>query len=170
MAKLGYIGLGAMGGRIADRLLAKGHAVAGHNRTKSKAQWLIDKGMVWCDTPRAVAEASDVVFSMVTDSPALQAIADGPDGVVAGLGRGKVWVEMSTVSPAASRELAEQVRGRGAEMLDVPVSGSILTLESGKLTMMVGGSEATFEQVKPLLMDIGMKATYVGGNGQAVTM
>jgi 3-hydroxyisobutyrate dehydrogenase-like beta-hydroxyacid dehydrogenase len=170
MANLGYVGLGVMGGRMADRLLSKGHTVTGNNRTKSKAQWLIDKGMKWGDTPRAVAEASDVVFCMVTDSAALESIANGPDGLVAGLGAGKVLIDMSTVSPAASRALAEKVRARGADMVDSPVSGSVITLEQGKLTMMVGGRAETFEKIKPLLLDIGPKATHVGDNGLAVSM
>ncbi len=170
MAKLGYVGLGAMGGRVADRLMGKGHTVTGYNRTKAKAQWLIDRGMAWADTPRTVAEASDVTFAMVTDSAALERIAHGPDGLLAGLGPGKVFIDMSTVSPATSQALAAKVRERGAEMLDVPVSGSILTLEQGKLTMMVGGDPAVFERVKPLLMDIGAKATYVGTHGLAVSM
>jgi 3-hydroxyisobutyrate dehydrogenase-like beta-hydroxyacid dehydrogenase len=126
--------------------------------------------MKWADTPRGVAESSDVVFSMVTDSSALEAIANGPDGIIAGLGPGKVWIDMSTVSPAASRALAEKARAKGADMVDSPVSGSVITLEQGKLTMMVGGKLETFEQIKPLLLDIGMKATHVGDNGLAVSM
>jgi len=155
---------------MAERLISKGHSVTGYNRTKSKAQWLVDRGMRWGDSPRAVAEAVDVVFVMVTDSAALEAVAYAADGLLAGLGRGKVVIDMSTVSPAASRALAAKVRERGADMVDVPVSGSILTLEQGKLTMMVGGKAETFEQVKPLLLDIGMKATHVGDNGLAVSM
>jgi 3-hydroxyisobutyrate dehydrogenase-like beta-hydroxyacid dehydrogenase len=159
-----------MGGRTAERLLAKGHAVTGYNRTKSKAQWLLEKGMQWGDSPRAVAAAADVTFVMVTDTKALNAVIDGPDGLLAGLGPGKVVVDMSTVSPEASRAVAEQVRARGAEMLDCPVSGSVSTLESGKATMMVGGDKATYEKVHPLLLDIGPKATHVGANGLAVSM
>jgi 3-hydroxyisobutyrate dehydrogenase-like beta-hydroxyacid dehydrogenase len=159
-----------MGGRMADRLMSKGHTVIGNNRTKSKAQWLIDRGMTWGDTPRAVAEKADVVFSMVTDSSALESIAYGADGIVAGLGPGKVLIDMSTVSPAASKALAEKVRAKGADMVDSPVSGSVITLEQGKLTMMVGGRAETFEKIKPLLLDIGPKATHVGDNGLAVSM
>jgi 3-hydroxyisobutyrate dehydrogenase-like beta-hydroxyacid dehydrogenase len=155
---------------MVDRLLGKGHSITGNNRTKSKAQWLIDKGMKWSDTPRGVAESADVVFSMVTDSAALESIANGPDGIVAGLGPGKVLIDMSTVSPAASKALAEKVRARGADMVDSPVSGSVITLEQGKLTMMVGGRAETFEKIKPLLLDIGPKATHVGDNGLAVSM
>src|SRR5262245_64544465 len=170
MANLGYVGLGVMGGRMVDRLMTKGHTVTGTNRTKSKAQWLLDKGMKWADTPRGVAESSDVVFSMVTDSSALESIANGPDGIIAGLGPGKLWIDMSTVSPAASRARSEKARAKGADMVDSPVSGSVITLEQGKLTMMVGGKLETFEQIKPLLLDIGMKATHVGDNGLAVSM
>jgi 3-hydroxyisobutyrate dehydrogenase-like beta-hydroxyacid dehydrogenase len=155
---------------MVDRLMGKGHTVIGHNRTKSKAQWLLDKGMAWGDTPRAVAAAADIVFVMVTDSAALAAVTDGPDGLVAGLGSGKLVIDMSTVSPAASRALAERVRDKGADMVDSPVSGSVITLEQGKLTMMVGGRAETFAKVQPLLLDIGQKATHVGDNGLAVSM
>jgi len=159
-----------MGGRMADRLLSKGHSVIGNNRTKSKAQWLIDKGMAWGDTPRAVAQSADIVFVMVTDSNALDSVASGPDGFVAGLGPGKIVIDMSTVSPAMSQALAAKVREKGADMVDSPVSGSVITLEQGKLTMMVGGRAETFKAVEPLLLDIGTKATHVGDNGLAVSM
>ena len=169
-AKLGYVGLGVMGGQMVARLLEKGHRVTGWNRTKSKAQWLIDKGMKWADSPKAVAEASGIVLSMVTDSSALHKIADGEDGVVAGLDKNKLWIEMSTVSPAVSRHLAERVRAIGSDMVDAPVSGSVITLQQGKLSVMVGGSAETFERVKPLLLDIGPKVTHVGVNGLALVM
>jgi 3-hydroxyisobutyrate dehydrogenase-like beta-hydroxyacid dehydrogenase len=159
-----------MGGRVAKRLLDAGHTVTGYNRTKAKAQWLIDAGMQWAETPRQVAEAADVVFSMVTNTAALQQITDGPDGVLEGLGAGKVYCDMSTVSPGFSRKLAERVAATGAQMLDVPVSGSVITLEQGNLSLMVGGDEATFEQVKPILLAIGPRINYVGKNGQAVLM
>lgn len=170
MTKLGYIGLGVMGGRMAKRLLNAGHTVTGYNRTKSKAQWLLDAGMQWGETPRAVMEASEVTFSMVTNTKAVLAVTGGPEGVIAGLGPGKVYVDMSTVSPATSKELAAQVAAKGAHMLDAPVSGSVETLESGKLSIMVGGDQAVFEEIKPILLDIGPKANYVGGNGLAVAM
>lgn len=170
MAHLGFVGLGAMGSRITKRLLAAGHTVTGYNRTKSKAQWLLDAGMQWGESPRAVAEAADVVFSMVTNTAALQEIFHGPNGILAGLSEHKVYVDMSTVSPAASRHLAAQVAAKGAQMLDSPVSGSILTLEQGILSLMVGGDEATFEQIKPILLAIGPKVNYVGKNGQGVLL
>jgi len=170
MANLGFIGLGAMGGRVTKRLLDAGHTVTSYNRTKSKAQWLLDAGMRWGETPRAVAEVADVTFTMVTNTSALHEVVGGPDGVLAGLGKGKIYIDMSTVSPNASRRLATQVAAKGAHMLDAPVSGSVITLEQGNLSLMVGGDKAVFEQVKPILLDIGPKVNYVGANGQAVLM
>jgi 3-hydroxyisobutyrate dehydrogenase-like beta-hydroxyacid dehydrogenase len=107
---------------------------------------------------------------MVTNAAAVQAITDGPDGAVAGLGPGKVLIDMSTISPAASRDLAVRVRAKGADMVDAPVSGSVITLQQGKLSVMVGGTAETFERVKLLLHDIGPKVTHVGGNGVALAM
>lgn len=170
MANLGFVGLGVMGSRIAKRLLDAGHTVTGYNRTKSKAQWLIEAGMKWADSPRAVAHAADVTFTMVTNTAALHAVTLGEDGILAGLSGGKMYVDMSTISPAISRELAQEVAAKGAQMLDAPVSGSVTTLEEGKLSIMVGGDKAVFEKAKPILQDIGPKVTYVGENGLAVTM
>ena len=170
MARIGFVGLGVMGGRVAKRLMDAGHELTGYNRTRSKADWLVADGMRLADTPRQVAEAADVTFSMVTGTAALRAITEGPDGIVAGLGPGKVYVDMSTASPEASRALAEMVAERGARMLDAPVSGSVSTLEEGRLSLMVGGDEAVVERVRPILRDIGPKVTHVGANGQAVLM
>jgi 3-hydroxyisobutyrate dehydrogenase-like beta-hydroxyacid dehydrogenase len=169
-ATVGFIGLGAMGGRMAKRLLDAGHAVVGYNRTAAKAQPLVATGMTLAPSPRQVAEAAEVVFSMVTNTEALDAIAHGPDGVLAGLRRGGVWAEMSTVSPAATRRLAEEVRARGAALLDAPVSGSVATLEQGQLSFMVGGDPAALERVRPYLLAIGPTITHLGGNGLAVSM
>lgn len=170
MADLGFVGLGVMGSRVADRLLAAGHSVTGYNRTQSKAQWLIDKGLKWAESPREVAAATEITFSMVTNSQALEDIAYGPPGVLAGLTAGKLWVDMSTVSPSVNRSLVARAREKGADMLDSPVSGSVITLEQGKLTMMVGGRKESFERVKPILLQIGPKATHVGDNGLALVM
>src|SRR6202167_2529209 len=114
MAKLGFIGLGVMGGNLVARLLEKGHTVTGYNRTKSKARWLIDKGMEFAESPKGVALASDVTFTMVTNAAALAAVAEGSEGLLAGLGPGGFYVDMSTVSPGASRGLGAKVSGRGA--------------------------------------------------------
>jgi 3-hydroxyisobutyrate dehydrogenase-like beta-hydroxyacid dehydrogenase len=170
MANLGYVGLGAMGGLMTERLMTRGHTLTGYNRTKSKALGLIDKGMKWADSPRAVAESVDAVFVMVTNSAALEAVANGPDGLLAGLGAGKLLIDMSTVSPAVSRALAARVRAQGSDMVDAPVSGSVLTLQQGKLSVMVGGEKQAFERVKPLLDDVGPRVTHVGPNGLALSM
>jgi len=171
MANLGFIGLGVMGSRMAKRLLDAGHTVSVYNRTKSKADALIAGGAVWADSPRQVVEASDVTFSMVTNTKALDAITQGPDGVLAGLKAGKIYVDMSTVSPEKSQAVAAQVAEKGAVMLDSPVSGSVETLEAGKLSVMVGGDQTAFEKVKPYLLEIAPKAAHhVGGNGLAVAM
>lgn len=146
MAKIGFIGLGVMGGSMVDRLLSKGHSMTGYNRTRSKAQWLIEKGMQWADSPRAVAAVSDFTFAMVTNGAALSALTEGPDGVLAGLSGGKVFLDMSTVSPNASRATAAKVRETGADMVDSPVSGSVITLQQGMLSVMVGGRRETFEK------------------------
>jgi len=170
MASLGFVGLGVMGSRMVDRLLEKGHTVTGYNRTRSKAQGLVDRGMKLADSPRAVAAASDITLSMVTNSAALEEIAGGADGIIAGLAAGKIWIDMSTVAPEVSKALAARVREKGADMLDAPVSGSVITLEQGKLSVMVGGRTESFERVKPLLLDLGPKVTHVGENGLALVM
>jgi 3-hydroxyisobutyrate dehydrogenase-like beta-hydroxyacid dehydrogenase len=170
MANLGFVGLGVMGSNMVERLLGKGHTVTGYNRTRGKAERLIKLGMRWADSPRAAAEAGDLTLSMISNSAALQAVAEGPDGILAGLSRGKVLVEMSTVSPEVSRALAGKVREKGADMVDSPVSGSVITLQQGKLSVMVGGRKETFERIKPVLLDLGPKVTHVGDNGLALSM
>jgi 3-hydroxyisobutyrate dehydrogenase-like beta-hydroxyacid dehydrogenase len=155
---------------MVKRLLDKGHVVTGYNRTRSKAQWLVDRGMKWGETPRAVSAAADITLCMVTNTEALKTVAEGPDGFLAGFSAGKILIDMSTVSPSASRALAAKVREKGADMVDAPVSGSVITLQEGKLSVMVAGRRETFERVKPLLQDIGPKVTYVGENGLALSM
>ena len=170
MANLGFVGLGVMGSQMVNRLLGKGHTVTGYNRTREKAQWLVERGMRWANSPREAAQAADVTFSMVTNSAALGAVAEGPDGILAGLSAGKFLVDMSTVSAEASRALAARVREKGADMMDAPVSGSVITLQEGKLSVMAGGRRETFARLEALLKDIGPKVTYVGENGLALAM
>jgi 3-hydroxyisobutyrate dehydrogenase-like beta-hydroxyacid dehydrogenase len=170
MAKLGFIGLGVMGSQMVNRLLGKGHSVTGYNRTRAKAQWLVEKGMHWAGSPRDVASACDYIFAMVTNAAAITAVTEGPDGLLAGLSAGKIFIDMSTLSPTVSRTLAAKVRTLGADMVDSPVSGSVITLQEGKLSVMVGGRKETFDKIKPLLLDIGPKVTYVGDNGLALSM
>jgi 3-hydroxyisobutyrate dehydrogenase-like beta-hydroxyacid dehydrogenase len=170
MSTVGFVGLGTMGGPIARRLLAAGHQVYATNRTRANAAPLIESGLLWRDTPRAVATAADVVFSMVTDDTALRAVTGGPNGIVAGLAPGAVYVDMSSVSPQASVQIAEQVHARGAAMLDAPVSGSVPQIEQGSLAIMVGGDETAFRRVEPLLAELGHPVTHVGPNGRGVLL
>ena len=170
MGAVGFVGLGAMGGRMAKRLLDAGHRVVGYNRTAEKARALVAAGLVLEKSPRAVAEGVDAVLSMVTDDKALRAIALGPDGVIAGLRPGAVWAEMSTVSPEVTRELGAAITARGAALIDAPVSGSPITLEAGQLSFMVGGDPAALEKVRSCLLAIGPTITHVGELGLAVTM
>ncbi len=167
---LGFVGLGAMGGGIARRLLDAGYTVHGYNRTRERAAALAEAGLVLEATPREVAERAEIVFSMVTNVAALSAVTDGPDGILAGLGPGKLYVEMSTVTPEASRALAARVSELGAQMVDAPVSGSIATLEQGRLSVMVGGAEDAFERLEPVLLAVGPTVRRIGGNGQALVM
>jgi len=165
MANIGYIGLGAMGSQMVARLLDKGHNVTGYNRTRSKAEWLIEKRMNWADSPGEVCDAADVILSMVSNDSALIEIAEGSNGLLSAIKPDKLWVDMSTVSAATARSLVERVREKGADMVDAPVSGSTVTLKKGDLLIMVGGRAETFERLKPLLLDIGRKVIHVGDNG-----
>jgi 3-hydroxyisobutyrate dehydrogenase-like beta-hydroxyacid dehydrogenase len=170
VADLGYVGLGVMGTAITRRLLDAGHTVTVWNRTREKAEPLLEAGARSADSPREVAEQSEVVFTMVTNTAAVQAVTEGPDGILAGLAPGKVYVDMSTASPANTRALAEKVAAVGAEMLDAPVSGTSITIEQGKASVMVGGDEDAFERVKPVFEAIGPKVFHIGPSGSAVTL
>jgi 3-hydroxyisobutyrate dehydrogenase-like beta-hydroxyacid dehydrogenase len=169
MQTVGIIGLGHMGANMAARFLAAGHAVYGESRTRERAQWLVDQGLRWLDTPREVAEAADVVLTSLPDDNALQSVASGADGVLAGLDAGKLWAELSTVSPSASRELAARVRERGAQMLDAPVSGSVPQVQAGTLTIMVGGDEDAYARLEPILRLLG-SPTRIGDNGHGLVL
>ena len=166
--RIGFAGLGAMGAGIAQRLMDAGHPVAGWNRTKEKAQPLLEQGMVWAGTPRELAAAVDVLFTMLTNTEAIEATAGGDNGVLAGLRPGTIWADLSTIAPDASVALAERVRERGAFFLDCPVSGSPATLAAGQMSVMVGGDRQAFDRVEPVLYAIGPKVTYIGENGQAI--
>jgi 3-hydroxyisobutyrate dehydrogenase-like beta-hydroxyacid dehydrogenase len=167
---LGFIGLGAMGSLIVPRLLAAGHAVTGWNRSRAKAEPLIAAGMRFAETPRAAAQAAEIVFSIVTDSKAVRAVALSTDGIVAGLGKGCVYIDMSTIEPDESRAIAAEFAKAGSIMLDGPLSGSPVTVNAGQASIMIGGDEATFERVRPVLLAIGPKVTRIGGNGLACQM
>lgn len=168
--RVGFIGLGDMGQGIVPRLLAAGHEVTGWNRTAEKADPLRDLGMGWADTPRQVAEAAEVVLSIVTDAEAVEAVAIGEDGVLSGLGSDGVYADMSTIDPDASRRIAASYAEAGRTMLDAPLSGSPISLEQDKASVMVGGDRVAFEKVLPVLEAIGPTVTYIGENGMAVQM
>ncbi len=168
--KLGFVGLGAMGELIVPRLMAAGHEVTGWNRSRAKADALIAQGMRWAGTPREVAQQSEIVFSIVTDSKAVRAVALGKDGIVSGIGKGRVFIDMSTIEPDESRAIAAEFDKAGAIMLDGPLSGSPVTMKAGNASIMIGGDEDAFERVKPVLLAIGPKVTRIGGNGLACQM
>ncbi len=167
---IGMVGLGAMGAGIVPRLIAAGHAVTGWNRSRAKAEPLVKAGMRLADTPRAVAQASDIVLSIVTDAMAVRAVALGEDGIIAGLKAGGIYADMSTISPEASRAVSAEFAAKGLAMLDAPISGSPVTLAQGNASLMVGGDRAAFERVEPVLRAIGPKVTYIGASGLAVQM
>jgi 3-hydroxyisobutyrate dehydrogenase-like beta-hydroxyacid dehydrogenase len=168
-ATIGFVGLGRMGGNMATRFLDRGYAVYGEEQNREDAQPLVDSGLHWCDTPREVAASVDVVFTSLPDDAALEAVTAGPDGILAGITGGKIWLDMSTVSPRASRKVAERVHALGATMLDAPVSGSVPQVTSGTLTIMVGGDEQAYARVEPLLRELGTP-TRVGENGHGLVL
>jgi 3-hydroxyisobutyrate dehydrogenase-like beta-hydroxyacid dehydrogenase len=159
-----------MGAPMVERLLAARHSVTGYNRTRSKAEPFIAAGMQWADTPRAVAQAADITISMVTNDAALEAITGGPDGILAGLGPGKIYVDMGTISPGLAARLAEQARATGADMLQAPVSGSVPAIKSGNLIIIAGGNAETLEKVRPVFEHLSQKIIHIGDNAQAVAM
>ena len=167
MTTLGFVGLGHMGGNMAARLLAAGYTIYGESLDRRDAQDL--EGLRWRDTPREVAQAADVVFTSVPNDDVLKSVASGPGGILAGLTEAKIWVDMSTVSPEASREVAKRVRARGAAMLDAPVSGSVPQVQTGTLTIMVGGDEHAYARVEPILRELGTP-THIGEHGQGLVL
>ncbi len=166
---IGFVGLGHMGGNMAARLLDAGYIVYGEDRSREQAQALVDRGLRWRETPRELAETVDIIFTSLPDDAVLERVASGPDGILSSIAPGKVWVDMSTVSPHASREVAERVRARGATMLDAPVSGSVPQVKTGTLTIMVGGDEHAYARIEPLLRELG-SPTHIGENGQGLVL
>ena len=167
---IGFVGLGAMGQLIVPRLMNAGHELTGWNRSRDKAASLLEAGMRWAASPRAVAEQSELVFSIVTDAKAVKAVALGKDGIVAGLKHGGIYVDMSTIEPEESRAVAAEFARAGSIMLDGPLSGSPVTVVQGNASIMIGGDEAAYERIKPALLAIGPKVTRIGGNGLACQM
>ena len=166
--RLGFIGLGIMGTPMAGHLLAAGHRLAVHTRSRVPPA-LTDAGALACDSARAVAEQADIVFLMLPDTPDVEAVLFGPGGVAAGLGAGQVVVDMSSISPIETKQFAARINALGCDYLDAPVSGGEVGAKAASLTIMVGGPEAAFERVKPLFALMGKNITLVGGNGDGQT-
>jgi 3-hydroxyisobutyrate dehydrogenase-like beta-hydroxyacid dehydrogenase len=166
---IGFVGLGHMGGNMASRYLDAGYTVHGEARSKDGTDGLLGKGLKWRDTPRDLAESVEIVFTSIPNDDVLREVASGDDGIIAGLGAGKIWVDVSTVSPSASREVARNVQEAGALMLDAPVSGSVPQVQSGTLTIMVGGAKDAYDRVEPVLEELGTP-TYIGGNGHGLVL
>src|SRR5918999_1964787 len=169
--KVGFIGLGIMGGPMAKNLMEAGYELVLFNRTREKAEAAAKEGNAEvAGSPREVAENSDMIVTMLPDSPDVRDVVTGEDGVLEGISEGALLVDMSTISPVVTEELAERFRERGASMLDAPVSGGDVGAIEGALSIMVGGSEEDFERARPLFDVMGKAATHVGpiGAGQVV--
>jgi len=166
--KIGFIGLGIMGAPMAGHLLAAGHQLFVHTRSQVPAD-LTAKGAVACPDAASVARQADVVFTMLPDTPDVEKVLFGAQGVAAGLTPGKTVVDMSSISPIATKEFAQRINALGCEYLDAPVSGGEVGAKNATLSIMVGGSEATFERVRPLFEAMGKNITLVGGNGDGQT-
>ncbi|BBL80145.1 2-hydroxy-3-oxopropionate reductase [Rubrobacter xylanophilus] len=169
--RIGFIGLGIMGWPMAENLVQAGYDLTVHNRTHSKAQRFAEKtGAQLAHSPKEVAESSDVVITMLPDSPDVQSVVAGEGGVLEGIREGALLIDMSTISPVVTRELASEVKKKGASMLDAPVSGGDVGAREGTLSIMVGGEEEDFERARPLFEAMGKTITHVGpsGAGQVV--
>jgi len=169
MAKLGFLGLGLMGYPMARNLLRAGHEVALWSNTADKARKLAseEKGK-FCDTPKQVAENADIIFLCVGDTAMAQSVMLGENGLIEGIRPGAVVGDASTISPSESRKIGDAFRAKGAEFLDIPCTGSTPGAEGGTLTFMIGGDQATYEKVKPLLEPMGKRLYYCGGPGMGL--
>jgi 3-hydroxyisobutyrate dehydrogenase len=163
--KVGFIGTGIMGAPMAGHLLSAGHSLLVNSRTRSKAEELLSRGAKWAGTPREAAANSDFVFICVTDTPDVQKVILGKDGVIESARRGLVVVDHSTISPSATRQMAEALAAKGAALLDAPVSGGDVGAKNGTLSIMVGGDAAAFERARPLLSHMGKTIVHCGPSG-----
>jgi 2-hydroxy-3-oxopropionate reductase len=168
MTTLGFIGLGIMGTPMANHLLAAGHALVVHTRGSVPAA-LLDAGAVVCDNAAEVARRADIIFMMLPDTPDVELVLFGANGVAEGLSAGKTVVDMSSISPMATKTFALKINALGCDYLDAPVSGGEVGAKAASLTIMIGGPEAAFERVKPLFALMGKNITLVGGNGDGQT-
>lgn len=163
--KVGYIGLGIMGGAMARNLLKAGYEVTVHNRSRAKVDAIVKEGAVAANSPREVAESVDVVFTNLPDTPDVEQVVFGENGIIEAAREGLVVVDNSTITPAGARHIAEVLRAKGVEFLDAPVSGGDIGAKNGTLTIMVGGSEDTYEKVLPLFEAVGKTITWIGESG-----
>jgi 2-hydroxy-3-oxopropionate reductase len=166
--KIGFIGLGVMGRPMAGHLIDAGHTLT-LNRVKPVSQDLVDKGGTAAETPKAVAEAADVVILMVPDTPDVEVVLFGEDGVAEGLSPGKLVIDMSSISPVATKDFARRIEDKGCDYLDAPVSGGEVGAKNAALTIMVGGKPEAFERARPLFETMGKTITHVGPNGDGQT-
>jgi len=170
MKRVGFIGTGLMGQPMARRLLEGGYPLTVWNRTTQRAQPLLEAGAVWGGSPKTVAQASDVVITMVTDSKASEEVICGKDGVLEGARPGLTLIDMGSIAPEVSRSIAIRAKGKGVSMLDAPVTGNPKVASDGKLGIMVGGPKETFNVCLPILEKMGIKIVYVGENGAGTTL
>lgn len=169
MTHIGFIGLGIMGRPMAEHLIAGGNSLHASSHHKPVAPELTASGVTVHATPKAVAAASDVVILMLPDTPQVEDVLFSPDGVAAGLSAGAIVVDMSSISPMATKDFAKRIEASGGSYLDAPVSGGEVGAKAASLTIMVGGPDAAFERVKPLFELMGKNITLVGGNGDGQT-
>jgi 2-hydroxy-3-oxopropionate reductase len=169
MANLGFIGIGIMGKPMAGHLLAAGHTVHVFDVVEAGVKELAGKGAVKCASPKEVTQKSDIVFVMVPDTPDVAAVLFGKDGVNEGVSKGKIVVDMSSISPVETKQFAARLAEKGAEMLDAPVSGGQVGAENAALTIMVGGKEQVFSQIRPYFELMGKNINLVGGHGDGQT-
>ena len=165
MKRIGFIGLGLMGTGMSKNLVKAGYQVTVWNRTASKMKPLVEVGAKAAKSPKEVAENSDVVVTIVTDSPDVKEVLLGTKGAIHGAKKGDIFIDMSTISPIATREIAEKLSEKGVEMLDAPVSGGVIGADNGTLSIMVGGKKDVFDECKPILEAMGKTITYIGGIG-----
>ncbi len=165
MKKIGFIGIGLMGEGMSKNLLKAGYEVTVWNRTVSKTQSVVEAGAQLAENPKEVAEKTEVIISIVTGSDDVKQVLLGEKGAIHGAKKGDIFIDMSTISPIATREIAEKLAEKGIEMLDGPVSGGVIGAKQGTLSIMVGGKPETYEKCKPILEAMGKTITYIGGNG-----
>jgi 2-hydroxy-3-oxopropionate reductase len=165
MLRIGFIGLGIMGKPMAGNLLAAGYQLSVHNRSRGPVDELAARGATAARSPRELAASSDVVITMLPDSPDVEAVVLGPDGVLEGIGSGALYIDMSTIAPAVTRRIAAVLAERGVDAVDAPVSGGEPAAREGGLSIMAGGGEGAVERARPIFEVLGRATTHIGPPG-----